>query len=427
MSAQVQEIARPETKELVSQEILYIARLNAQAFSGQDNPTALYERMVLNHPDMYRFYREIEAKDTAISAAMGMRRALVLGRSESVMPSNAKVGQAQKYADGLSAFLKSIKRFDFLKWEMLDAPAYGFSVAEIMWNSDGGRVWVDKIIGRPQELFRFNKINYPQTGDLLLAKTLGGEGFPVPQNKFMVATFRPRHGDRRGLPVLRSLFWASWFKRQLLRLHLGFAEKGPGTIAVQYPSSADPAEQKKAITAALSIATELCVAIPETFKIMPELLTTTRTRNLEDFKGFVDYWDAEMAREILGQTLTTHGSEGSRGSQGQASIHEKMMWAINKSDCMDVEDVVNEQLCEPWLLFTFGPDALTEPLKPKYLLEKDPPKDATEELDRIAAARNMVPVRKKDIYEAANLTQPDATDDVVEPPSLPAQILLPGV
>jgi phage gp29-like protein len=422
MVAQVQKMAAPQTVELVKQEILRFTGLNAQAFSGGFNPSEVYEMMVLNHPRVYRFYREMEAKDTAISSSMDMRRLLTMARRGTVAPADADNGQAREYADSADAFLKSIPRLNFAKWELLDAPAYGFSVCEIMWNSDGGRVWVDKIIGRPQELFRFNKITFPQTGDLLLAQMVGGEGFPVPQNKFLVASYHPRHGDRRGLPVLRDLFWASWFKRQLLRLHLHFAEKGQGTVAVQYPASADPFEQKKALEGAMAIATELAVAVPDTFQVMEKLLTTTRTRSVEDFKTFVDYQDAECARRILGQTLTSHGSENGRGSQALGVIHEEMMYEIIRNDAQDVEDVFNDQLVAPYLLFTFGPQALEEQFRPRYVIEKDPPKDAQAALSLIQSANNLVDVLESEVYAAAQCAAPGPNDKVVKRPVAPGAI-----
>ncbi len=426
MTAEIKAIPPPETKELVSQEVLRVVSLAMQMFSGQMNPSALYHLMVLNSPNVYPFYREIEAKDTAIASAMDLRRLLTLARPMTVAPSNAKEGRSQEYADGLTSFLKMIPRLNFAKWELLDAPAYGMGIVEIMWGTDGGRVWVDRLIGRPQELFRYNKLFYPQTGDLLLAQTVGGEGAPVPQSKFLVASYHPRAGDRRGLPILRDLFWPSWFKRQALRLHLHFLEKGPGTIAVQYPLSADKNEQNKALQAAMDIANELAVAVPEGFTILEKLLTTTRTRSAEDFRSMVDYFDAEMTRRILGQTLTTHGSENARGSQALGAIHEEMMYEIVRNDCQDVEDVMNEQLAMPWLLWTYGPDALTEPLRPRIAIEKDPPHDAADALALIQNANKMVPVLKREVYAAAQLTQPDKTDDVVTPPTVPTTMFEPG-
>lgn len=426
MATQVQSIGKPETKELVAQEVLRVIMLSAQTFSGELDPSSLYHLMVLNSPNVYPFYREIEAKDTAIASALDMRRLLVLARQGTVRAANENEGQSQKYADGLKQFLNAIPKFNFAKWELLDAPSYGMGVVEIMWGADGGRVWVNKLVGRPQELFRFNKLWYPQTGDLLLANTVGGEGLPVPPSKFLVASYKPRAGDRRGLPILRDLFWPSWFKRQTLRLHLKFLEKGQGTVAVQYPATASTVEQGKAQQAAYAIANDIAVAVPEGFTVLEHLLTTTRTRDASDFRSMVDYFDAEMTRRILGQTLTTHGSENSRGSQALGVIHEEMMFEIVRNDAQDIEDVINEQLCAPWLMWTFGPAALTDALRPRYVIEKEPPKDAQASLSLIQSANNMVDVLKSEVYEAAQLTPPDKTDEVVARAGVPVTMFQPA-
>src|SRR5574337_1262084 len=135
MSATPQAI-RPETKELVTREILRVTGLNAQAFSGAQNPSTIYQLMVQGSPSVHPYYRELEEKDTAVAAALAMRRLLILARDAGVQTADPENGQAQEYADGLSAFLDAIPRLGFAIWELLDAPAYGFAVVEILWATD---------------------------------------------------------------------------------------------------------------------------------------------------------------------------------------------------------------------------------------------------------------------------------------------------
>jgi phage gp29-like protein len=423
MSTAPQLMAMPEAKELVTREILRWTGLNAQAFSGAANPSSIYQTMVAGHPGVYPYYRELEEKDTAIGSSMQMRRLLILARSRSVNAADAENGQALRYADASTQFLGSIRKFGFAMWELLDAPAYGFGVAEILWGADGGRVWVDKIVGRPQELFRFGKLFYPQTEDLLLAISPGAEGQPVPQVKFLVSTYQPRHGDRRGLPILRRLFWPSWFKRNVLRLHLHFLEKGPGTVAVKYDQTADA---QKALEAAEAIANELAVAVPNGFTLMAEALQTTRTRDANDFRSLVDYFDSEMTRVILGQTLTTHGAEQQRGSMALGEIHLEMMYEIIRNDAADLEDVINEQLLGPWLMWTFGPQALDQKFRPYWRIEKDPPKDASGAIDLLTKAHQLVDIPQSAIYEAAQIEPPDPQDAIVQRAALPTSLFSPG-
>lgn len=416
----------PETQKLVSDSILRIIGLNSQFFSGSQNPSGIYRLMVQNYPTVYPYYREIEEKDTAICSALAMRRLLVLARDAAVQAADDTNGQAQMYADGAAEFLAGIPKFDFCLWELLDAPAYGYAVVEIMWKNDGSKISVDKVIGRPQELFRFGRLYWPQTNDLLMAASVGGEGFQVPQQKFLVSTYQPRHGDRRGIPLMRRLFWPSWFKRNVLPMHLRYLEKGPGTVIVKYPTGADNAEKKLAYQTAEAIATELAVAVPDTLALYDAALKETRTRDASDYTSLIDYMDAEMTRMILGQTLTTHGAEQQRGSMALGDIHLEMMYQIIRADAQDIEDVINEQLLGPWLLWTYGPQALDLAVRPWWTIEKDPPKDASAGMDLLEKVHSMVDIPKSIVYETGQVPMPDGNEPVVSAAATPASLFSPA-
>ncbi len=416
--------ARPETKELVTKQILTLTGLNAQAFSGAQNPSTVYRLMVDGSPSVYPYYREIEEKDLAIASALEARRILAMARDAKVQASDPENGQAQRYADGLSAFLGSIPNFRGVLRELLDAPAYGLKVMEILWRSNGAALSVEKIIGRPQELFRFGKLFEPQTGPLHLANFPGGEGQPVPENKFLVASYQTRDGDRRGRPVLRRLFWPSWFKRNALRLDLQFLEKPIGTVVVQYPPNASTEEQDLALKAARAIVDEVAAATPETFKVLESVLTTARSREGRDYQGLIDYFDAEMTRMILGQTLATRGAEQQRGTQALGKVHESLLFEYIRHDLLDLEDIMNEQLAAPWLLWTFGAQALDPAFRPRWTTDSDAPKDVNAALDQLAKARAMgAAVPALEVYERGQIRQPEGDEPVLPPPALSAAIL----
>jgi hypothetical protein len=126
----------PLTRELVTGEILRNTGLNATALSGTSNPSSVYQMMLSGSPAAMPLYRALEEKDTAINSALAMRRALVLGRDRNIESANRDDGQAQLYADEAARFLADIAGFRTALWEMLDAPAYGFAVAEILWRID---------------------------------------------------------------------------------------------------------------------------------------------------------------------------------------------------------------------------------------------------------------------------------------------------
>ena len=429
----------PDLREIVSAAILRNTGLNAQAFSGLSNPSTIYTMMVNASPSIFPYYRELEEKDTAIGSALNTRRILALARQWRVVSGdpNQQRGPAAQYADGLKQFLDSIPNFEDAVEELLDAPGYDYVAMEILWEIDQsgftpgsprrgpGRplIGVKDIIGRPQELFSFGDPIDPQTGELRLSTYAGGRGVIVPPNKFLVNIYRRRNGDKRGQPLLRRLFWPSWFKRNVLRIHLHYLDKGPGTVAVTYPSGATDDDKTKALEVAAAIQSEMYAALSENLKVVPELLQTTRTRNAEDFRSLGDSMDAEMTRMILGQTLSTRGSEQARGTNALGEVHLQTMWQYVRRDLIGVENCINEQLCKPWLEWNYGPAALDRAVRPYWRTEKEPPKDANQELDRLSKARAMgAAIAERTVYETGQIDAPEEGEKLLPPVALPMDI-----
>jgi len=418
----------PKAGEVVTDKVLSMAGLNAQAFSGEMNPSPIYRQMVSGSPSVFPYYREIEEKDTAIASALETRRILALAREAKVQSADPASGEAQRYAQGLSEFLEAIPKFREACAELLDAPAYGYSVLEINWNPNESGVWCGGLIGRPQELFTFGDWMDPQTGDLRLCSYPGGSGVPVPPAKFLVNTSQSRHGDRRGKPLLRRLFWPSWFKRNAMRVDLHYREKPNGTVVVKYPAGSNDQQKDLALESAKAIFSDPFVAVAENFGLMNEALYSTRARTGDDYSEVIAYLDAEMTRIILGQTLSTRGSEQGVGTRALGDVHQQTMFEYIRNDLASIEDVINEQLARPWLEWTFGPRALERDVRPYWRTDKEPPADVNGALDRLAKARQMgAKIAELEVYEAGQIRQPDAGEAVLPPVAAPMDLFAPGV
>ena len=425
MGAQLQ-MTTPEFKEVVTQAILRVQGLNVTAFSGSDNPSSLYRRLVSNGPDVFPLLREIEDKDEAAGSALELRRSKVLSKPWDVKQADEKNDRAKFYAEETRAMLERIPQFQFALREALDARGYGYSVVEIIWGIRDGRVIPLRLIGRPQELFRFNPLIEPQTGPLMLREGLGFDLQPVPPNKFIVSTFEPRHGDRRGLPLLRKIFWASWFKRNILRFYLRHLEKGDGTVVVKYPQGAADDEQKNALVAAEAIADEIAAAIPQNFELLGEALTQSRPRQGDLFQKGIDYFDAGIRRRILGQTMTTQGAEAGAGSRAMGDVHADTEEDFLKPDAIDLEEAIQSQLVNPWGVFNFGPDFLRDEFRPRWEIEKEPPEDAAAALGNIQTAHQMgVPVPTAEVYERGQIRAPEEGEAVLPASPVTSDLGLP--
>ena len=85
----------------------------------------------------------------------------------------------------------------------------------------------------------------------------------------------------------------------------------------------------------------------------------------------------EIARVILGQTLTQRGSEDGRGSRALGEVHQEVRFEKVAADARDLMSVINDQLLRWLFLFNFGPDVPT----PHWTIALDPPEDLRQRIE----------------------------------------------
>jgi phage gp29-like protein len=362
MADQAQQVPpMPPTGELVGEQKLYLTQIslyqNALAFSGQRNPSTIWGSMVRNEAMSILYYRELEDKDEDVGNALDTLKLNVLERDRSVRPKDDS-GPAQDVAAFVQEQLDNLPNFHGVLDCMLDAPAYGFSVQEMIFDASMGQASLLNVNDCPQELFLFGNRFQPQIGQLqLLDSPYMMEGTPVPEEKFLISTYRGRSRNRMGRPLLRSVFWPSWFKRNILRLWLQYGEKGPGTAVVRYADGADINARQQAAQIAQAIISEAALAMPANMQYDQELLKIARALDPAVYKEMFLLMQYAIARRILGETLTTFGNEGGGGSKAQGDTHADTLEKKTVELCRGLMSVVNRQLVRPLVLWNFGPDA----------------------------------------------------------------------
>jgi len=408
----------PTSSQLVSDEVLQGVKRTtlslSQGFAGVSDPTVIWTSMVRDYRTAFLFYRELEEKDDDISSALEMLKLAVLARKWQIVPKDDS-SQAKEVADFIDGQINNVRNFHEVMEAMLDAPGYGVSFQEVMYDVSEGQVSLVDIKDRPQEIFSFNPQNLLQTGPLRLNVnpwSIDG-GDIVPEEKFLVFTFRPRSGNRRGRPLLRRVFWNSWFKRQALRFWLRFGEKGPGTAAVLYPQGAGQDEKQKALAAAEAIVEKIAIAMPENFQIVKELLTSARSQKPDVYKQLADDQKYSIARAILGQTLTSYGNEGGKGSNALGSVHAKMFYLKEVEVAIKLQAVINDQLVRPLVLWNFGPDA---PM-PQFAISTEDEQDLVQRIGIDSTAQDMgVPLTQQYMFETYGYTAPGEKDQILVKP-----------
>jgi len=120
-----------------------------------------------------------------------------------------------------------------------------------------------------------------------------------------------------------------------------------------------------------------------------------------------------IMRVILGQTLTSRGSEGG-GSRALGEVHQQVRAEKIEADAKFLMYVINEYLVKPIVLFNFGPST---PL-PLWVIKYDPKRDQS--ADSVVHARLAgmgVKIPMKFIYSEYQIPEPAADEEVLEPPA----------
>jgi phage gp29-like protein len=370
----------PPKGEIIPANSLYLQQLslyrNTLAFGGTRNPSDIWAAMTYNQPETMSYFRELEDKDEDVGNALDGLKLSVSERNISVLPANDKDAQAIDVAGFIEQQRKHVNFDDVLDC-ILDAPGYGFSVQEMTFDTSMGQAELQKIEDCPQELFLFGNRFYPQVGPMqLLDNPWASTGTLVPEQKFIIFSYRKRSRNRMGRPLLKNVFWPSWIKRNAQRLWMKFAEKGPGTSVVDYNDSDNASERQQAMEIAQAIIDSVAVAVPKGFNIHEELLKVARAQDPAVYEKLFNTMQLSIVRRIQGETLTSFGSEDGRGSQAQGKTHADTFDTRSVSLAKAVMSVVNDQLVRPLVLWNYGPQA---PM-PRWNIEIKQGEDLTERL-----------------------------------------------
>jgi phage gp29-like protein len=187
-------------------------------------------------------------------------------------------------------------------------------------------------------------------------------GEELPQRKFLVFAPYGRHEDPYGLPALRSVWWLAYFKRQVLRFWVMFAEKfGTPTTVLRHPLGATEREKAAYRCIIGSIQQETGLIVPEGVEL--ELLEAQRSGTVQTYSDLLHFCNEEMSKALVGQTLTSEATQ--RGARSLGEVHLAVRQDIVRQDAQALEALVNGQLVR-WIVDLNFPPALR--LYPRWRL-----------------------------------------------------------
>ncbi len=169
-------------------------------------------------------------------------------------------------------------------------------------------------------------------------------GESLPARKFWIASIGAFHDDEpHGIGLGQALWWPVWFKRNGARFWATMLEKfGMPTVVGEFPSGTPKSEQDKLLNAVQAVVSDSGLIMPAGLNI--RLMEATRGGNA-GYSEWMGYWDAAIAKVILGQTMTT--DDGS--SYAQATVHYDVRQDLVKADADLISQTANGSWVQ-WLV-----------------------------------------------------------------------------
>lgn len=234
----------------------------------------------------------------------------------------------------------------------MDALAKGWSLQELVYRFEAGRLWLQAVRPKDPAYYGVEVDAFGRIRELRL-RMPGESERTLPRDKFVLYAHQGGYGDPKGRSDLDAAH-RHWQAKQALlaawRLHL---ERFAMPTVLAKVARGLPIDDQTALLSSLDNLHRItALLVPE------EIEVDTLGGQKEPSVGFMealDFHNREIARAILGQTLTT--DEGRRvGSLAMGKVHLQVMLLQLDAIRRDLADrVMTEQVIRPLVEANFGP------------------------------------------------------------------------
>jgi len=311
--------------------------------------------------DVYRqaeLFEEMEEKDPHLSCELGTRKNAVLGLDYDILP-YSESAEDKKIRDFCADVLFNLETFEDSMRDLSDAVGKGFSLAELMWATDGRDARISSInwIHTKRAVFYERGAGNQQAKSFeapritTVAEPFRGEEMPPFKMVYHVYKARSGYDTRAGL--LRVCGWMYLFKNYALKDWVVFAEVfGMPFRLGKYEPGAGTAEKDALIAAVQSLGSDAAGIISKNTEI--EFIQAAVGAGAQTVhQGLAEFCNKQISKAILGQTATTEGTPGKLGNE---DAQDKIRADLIEADSEALSKTVRFQLVRPLVGYNFGWD-----------------------------------------------------------------------
>jgi phage gp29-like protein len=308
---------------------------------------------------------EMEERDLHYHSVLSTRKNAASGL-EVVVEAYSDNAKDVEIADYVRGVIKGDNFVDLLS-DLTDALGKSFSVCEIMWDRSGSQWAPREFKHRDQRHFQFDL----NTGQELRLRDETDMVNGVALDPYKFIQHRPR--IKTGLPIrgglARLACVAYMCKSYGIKDWMAFAEVFGMPLRVgKYDVSATAQQKADLLRAVASIGTDAACIIPETMMI--DFVEASKAAGGETlFRGMADWWDSQVSKGVLGQTMTADNGS----SLSQAQVHNEVRKDLLRDDARKLAATIRRDLIRPIVDLNFG--SLPPAEYPTFRLVIDEPED----------------------------------------------------
>ncbi len=279
-------------------------------------------------------YRKLR-NDSHLLSCMIKREAGLFSCDWNIIPAY-NTRKDRKIADFVKEVFINMK-IENTRYDILNSYYYGFSVLEKNYTTDGNYVVYESVVGKPQEWFFFDGENR-----LCFKSKDNFSGEPVDMQKVILVQECPEYNNPYGRRIASAVFWPIIFKRGGIQFWVEFVEKYGGVLMYLLTQEKDEGRKRQKL-AMLDDMVRTAVGVYETGDEL-KIVDVNKSGSSDTFITMLNFFNAEISKAVLGQTLTTE--QGERGARSLGEVHLEVQREIIEQDKKRELKVINKLVKE---------------------------------------------------------------------------------
>ncbi|MDR1656142.1 MAG: DUF935 domain-containing protein [Deltaproteobacteria bacterium] len=354
---------------------------------------------------------EMEEKDLHYAAVLSARKRAVSGLPITVESASSQLDDLRA-AEIVEDFLTRDELREEL-FHIMDAVGKGYSVLEIIWETEAD-VWMPRRLAyRNPTFFEFDRLGE----ELLLRTSEGPERLDAYKYIIHKSTAKSGLAIRGGLA--RAAAWGYIFKNYTLKAWQMFLEVfGLPLRLGKYGQGASDKDKATLLRAVRDVASDAAAIIPDNMT-MEFVSGTASGEGTNSFFTNAEYWDKQISKLVLGQTGTTDTGQ----YVGTSEAHQATQFDIEVSDAVQLAATLNRDLVRALVDLNLGPRPGR--LYPKIRLAREKREDLTALVSQVC---QLVPfglrVEEATMRDKLGLPEPAEDERLLTAPA--AQMGMPG-